>query len=502
MSKKFQSIRRILGVLGLTLQFFTFAAAQEMHVELKIDGKRPNEVRVTGRFETARPANESHVLAFAESMAGVSLSAQRISSPSARDKAGKELLLVTSPRCCIATGSINSFSYTVDLTSTKNIRADAHSSWIRDRNGVLMLGDLLPQEFLPSGNNRAAEIRLDLPEGWKTFSTAKISPPDKLEVDDIDSAVVFVGKDWDYVGMEHRGSYFKILTNGEFQFERYEPGIIGGAIIQEYFGRFGGLRAEGYLIAIFRPIASVGEWEADTRGRTALIATTGTPFKSQSLQQLDEQMRHELFHFWIPNGVALRGRYDWFYEGFALYSSLRLAVDSNTIRFDDMLGTLGAAFQGSEELAARRGLIELSKRRFSGFERQMYAKGLWFAFLCDLALNISSNGKRNTDHVVKELYQKHPLGSPVVDGNDAVLKLLNSYPELRPLVDQYVTSNRGDEQKALINSMALLENAGLSLTTVAGRTKLEVKAKLSSRQKAILDKLGYNSWRKLVKDSK
>ena len=42
----------------------------------------------------------------------------------------------------------------------------------------------------------------------------------------------------------------------------------------------------------------------------------------------------------IPNDVNLSGNYDWFYEGFALYQSLKLAVGLNRIRFEDFLDTL------------------------------------------------------------------------------------------------------------------------------------------------------------------
>jgi predicted metalloprotease with PDZ domain len=86
-----------------------------------------------------------------------------------------------------------------------------------------------------------------------------------------------------------------------------------------------------------------GDWEAETRANNVTIISSDMPFKTQSLQRLHEQLRHELFHLWIPNGVNLTGNYDWFYEGFALYQSLKLAVALNRIRFEDFLDTLSRA---------------------------------------------------------------------------------------------------------------------------------------------------------------
>jgi len=465
-----------------------------MNVTLTIDENRPFEVTVSGYFKKERPSNEAHVLAFADNVAGISIAPGRISKPAAKDGNGNALQLVTAPRCCIALGKIAEFSYTVDLRTTDSLRDAAHVSWLSDKTGVLMLGDLLPQEFKPSGKIRNATVNLEIPNGWRSFSTARQGPNGTLLISDLDNSAIFIGTGWKSSQFDVERNRITVVTGGNFQFARDEIETRSRAILLEYSRLFGDLSGGNYLIAINRPNLAAGEWAADTRGRTVLIATTEMPFKSQTLQQLDEQLRHELFHFWIPNGVSLSGNYDWFYEGFALYSSLRLAVRSNTIRFDDMLDTMGRALS----VESSTGLIQLAKQRYKGSEREMYAKGLAFAFLCDLALNISSKGKRNTDTLVRELYSTNKDSPVRTDGNEAALKLLNSYPELRPLVDQYITGIQGRTDKQLINAKSLLENSGLDITTENGAKKLVVKHKLTSRQKEILDKLGYNSWRKLV----
>ena len=504
MSKKFQSIRRFFGVLGLTLQFFTFAAAQEMNVTLSIDEKRPFELRVSGMFKKERSANESHILAFSESIAGVALPLSRISSATAKDRDATELQLVSTPRCCIAMGKIETFSYNIDLSKINGIRSEAHASWHSNQFGILMLGDILPQDFLPSGRRRSANVSIELPNGWRTFSSERRIEEHKYSVADIDNAVIFVGKNWTETSIGVLNRRFTILMNGDHQFSQTEVADKVRAITTAYFSKYGELKGERYTIALFKPRSTTpfDTWEADTRGTTALIATVGKPFKSQSLQQLDEQLRHEIFHLWIPNGVNLSGNYDWFYEGFALYSSLKLAVESNTIRFEDMLDTLTRALAANDEQRPQIGLIQLSKSRFSGSESHLYSKGLVFAFLCDLALNVASKGKKSTDTLVREIFERNQNDGVRSDGTNTVLTALLSNPELRPLVEQFVTPEELRSDKRLINATTLLENSGLELALNDGRKKLVVKQKLTSRQKAILDKLGYNSWRKLVKDSK
>ena len=166
---------------------------------------------------------------------------------------------------------------------------------------------------------------------------------------------------------------------------------------------------------------SVGTWEADTRGSTITIVSSDMPFKTQSLQRLHEQLRHEIFHLWIPNGVNLSGNYDWFYEGFALYQSLKVGVAVNRIRFEDMLDTLSRAYNIDSMQSQKLSLIDASKNRWNGSNTQVYARGMLVAFLCDLALLEKSKGKLSTDDLLRDLYEAHRPTAPRQDGNAAVL---------------------------------------------------------------------------------
>jgi predicted metalloprotease with PDZ domain len=255
--------------------------------------------------------------------------------------------------------------------------------------------------------------------------------------------------------------------------------------------------ANSRLILSNFPVATPpGSWEARTRGNTIVIISSDMPFKTQSLQRLHEQLRHEMFHLWIPNGVNLTGNYDWFYEGFALYRSLKLAVGANRIRFEDFLDTLSRAHTIDSAGSQKVSLIQASAARFAGANTQVYARGMLVAFLCDLAVMGKSNGKRSVETILRELYTTHRKPAAPVDGNTIVLTLLRSHPELNPIVDKYIT---GVDR---IDWTAELAAAGIKDEDPGPITTLRVLEKPRGRQKAMLDKLGYNNWRRLTPKSK
>jgi predicted metalloprotease with PDZ domain len=118
------------------------------------------------------------------------------------------------------------------------------------------------------------------------------------------------------------------------------------------------------------------------------------------------------------------------------------------------------------------------------------------AFLCDLALLSKSKGKRSVETLLQDLYAKHRKPAAPADGNTVVLTLLRSNPELVPIVNKYVT---GVDKIEWTAELAL---AGIKDEDAGPVTSLRVMEKPRGRQKALLDKLGYNNWRKLSPRSK
>ena len=216
------------------------------------------------------------------------------------------------------------------------------------------------------------------------------------------------------------------------------------------------------------------------------------PFKTLSLQRLHEQLRHEIFHLWIPNNLALTGNYDWFYEGFTVYKALKTGVETNQIRFEDFLDTLSQAYNANNFQAPQMSLVAASRNRASGANSRVYSRGMLVAFLCDLALLRESGGKRSVNELFQKLLEKHHLPNQPQDGNTAVLNILKSRAELGAIVQKYI------EGTDKINWQTDLESAGIEMSDDGFNTKLSVKTKLSRRQKDLLDELGYNNWRKIL----
>src|SRR5690606_19487330 len=77
------------------------------------------------------------------------------------------------------------------------------------------------------------------------------------------------------------------------------------------------------------------------------------------------------------------------------------------------------------------------------------------------------------------------------DGSRTVLEIMRKWPELRPLAEKYVAGGAAFDLAPATKAVGL-ENRGEGI-----RVSLAVAEKPSGRQKEILDRLGYNNWRKL-----
>ncbi len=457
------------------LQIFTFGAtAQERKISVTVDISRcPIAVVMGAGFK------DSTSFGFLKSSAGVTGLEKRISGLKFFDLGGGEVghrelqageFLTEKP----ASG----WSYVIDLVPPEFTTAAAHISWIGEEAGLLMATDMLPMGI----GEGPAQFTVELPEGWKTATGSKTF------ASSANDAVVFISKD---AVRTPAGRNLFVNTAGKWHFTASEAAEMTAEIAAEYSKMFGG-EPEGEIevnILPFPMSANHGTWQAETRGRTVTIVAADMAFRTQSLQRLHEQLRHELFHLWIPNGVNLTGNYDWFYEGFALYQSLRMAVGVNRIGFNDMLSTLTRAHAIAERQSGS--LLEASKTRWAPGGTEVYARGMFTAFLTDLAMLTRSGGKQSVEDLLKEIYSRHHDGESV-DGNEAVLAAMERRPELGRIVEQYI---RGGEALA---EDALLRSAGFVLD--GGR--LTAVEKPSGRQKTILNRLGYNNWRRSPKFQK
>jgi predicted metalloprotease with PDZ domain len=483
MKKRFSAARIIFAEILL----FAFAcAAQEVFVNVKI--LPDSNLQIEGKFADRSIKNWG----FTNSIAGISIPGERVSDFSLFDKQKRAIAVKKlAENEYLADEKADEFVYRINIKPLPTAATMAHVSWISNEKGLLMLDDLLPQ-FSASRQTISGQIKFELPNDWKIISNEKSLGENAFYVKDVEKAVFLVGKDFREQKIQIGETTLNLAIFGEWKFSDAEATAVTGEIFGEYEKLFGEAPAEKAQIFLIRfpNETKFGRWQAETRGATLSILSSDMPFKSQSIQRLHEQMRHELLHLWMPNNLALTGSYDWFYEGFTIYQALRTGVSMNQIRFEDFLDTLSQAYNFDRLQNRTESLVESSKTRWRGTNNPVYARGMLAAFLTDVALLRKSKGKRSIENVFREIYQKHRVPHQIEEGNSAILKILRANSELNSVIEKYIT---GAEK---INWETDLESLGIESTDENYSVRLKVKAKLNNRQKDLLNELGYNNWRK------
>ena len=477
----------IIALLGVELIVFcTNSIAQNIEVKIKLIA--PNRVSVKGSFMNRTDSFTDW--SFLQNYADVTNLGERI-----------EKIRFTSEDYYIQYKKLASgefltnepplgWEYEINLEPSKKITDAAHVSWLSENQGLLMLEDLLPQ----FKNKLFARITFDFPDDWKISSSETRLEKNSFQIDEIGKAVFLIGKNWREKMVQVSKTSLNFVLKGDWQFTDDEALEMTTSILLEHqrvFGEIPVQKTQIFLLPFPQENAESDRWRAETRGSTITIISGVIPLKSVAIQRLHEQLRHELFHLWIPNALNLSGNYAWFYEGFAIYHALRTGVELNQIRFQDYLSTLGRGYDLAEWGMSEKNL-SLLELRWSGSNNNVYAKGLIVAFLCDMALIRESKGKRSLKDIFRALYQKHRKPNEIQDGSVAILNILNNYPELQTIVQNYITGN------SKLNWQNELDLAGIDFD---GR-KLTIKPKLSGRQKDLLDKLGYNQSLKLLEKKK
>jgi hypothetical protein len=154
-----------------------------------------------------------------------------------------------------------------------------------------------------------------------------------------------------------------------------------------------------------------------------------------------------------------------------------------------MLDTLSRAYSIDHTMPNRMSLIETSKTRWAGGETYLYARGMLAAFLMEIEMLSASGGKRSIDDLLKGFYAAHRPPAPTVDGTDAALAAFGKYPEVAGVVVDIV---KGPGRVEWAENVKL---AGLEVAGAGALERLVVARKPAGREKRVLDKLGYNSWK-------
>jgi predicted metalloprotease with PDZ domain len=396
------------------------------------------------------------------------------------------------------------FEYDVKLSiPTRNDDA-SHVSWANENCGLLVIGDLLPQI---SQGDRSWQIELEVPDGWSIATAENKVGPSRFQITDAENAVFFVGQNLQETTERVDGFDLTVAMMPEqWAFTLREAAEAARNIYREARRMVNATprkRRALVMLASFPRPAAADQWSAETRGTTVVFVGGRSPAKVIALAQLGVTLAHEMFHLWVPNGLHLSGEYDWFYEGFTLYQSVRLAQQLQYLTFQDYLNAVGRAYDkyrqargASEDLS----LLEASRRRWNDQALYVYHKGMVVAFLYDLTLRHKSNGKLNLDDVYRDLFQTHGASENSTDGNQATLALLGRQGGMSQFTHDYI------ENAGRIDLASALSAFGLTVTDYGARTDLRVAENLSKQQSKILGQFGYSEkdaiWHRRLQKSK
>lgn len=496
--KKWTFIGFILAIVFCTARP---VFSQQLKISIKISFAKNAVAEIDGKLLSTNSPAASKEISFINSYADVDGLADRIQNPVFFNHDGSPnngRMLV--PGEFETPKPAYGWKYKVKIAPPARITDSAHISWITDDHGILMLADLLPDLAKKEVKGPDAEIDFELPSGWSAVSSEDQRSANKWFVKDIRKAIFLIGRELRTKQSQNAGRALTFSTTGQWQLTDEEAFQGVDSILKEYEKIFG-TGTVGRINVILLPFPQGSDpdrWRAETRGSTVTIISGVVPYGSVAIQRLNEQLRHELFHLWLPNSLALTGNYDWFYEGFSIYQALRTGVELNQIRFDDYLGTLGRAYDLTQlEMDVNKvSLVEASKRRWANPGNFIYAKGMIAAFLCDLAFLRVGKGRHEMQNIFREAFKQHKTGSVSQDGTEAILKILGRYKELGSIIGSYINGN------SPVTWDTDLKAAGIIVEKEGFRVKLKVVDKPDGRQKDLLDKLGYNQWRKLLQTSK
>jgi hypothetical protein len=479
--------QRALFTALLIIVSASAAHGETLKAQITVLSVAPARVRIVG--ERSMP---TRAWSFRNMYASAMNLGERIEKLTLADASGADV-----PVRKLAPGEYESASAATRFVYEMNLDAPlfegdaAHVSWLTTERGFLMLGDLLPLSTSEKdGVKASASLRFVLPVNWTIAGGVHASSDGAFEVEDAEAAIFFVGQNLREKRQRIGAMEFTYVTAGDWAFSDEDVADLAASILKDHAGTFGGTAQSRAMLVLapFPRAAGADHWSAETRGGTVTLLVGKSPSRTAALAQLSFPLAHELFHLWIPNGLALDGNYDWFYEGFTLYQALRATVRLDLLTFQDYLNALGRAFdayksaQGRGELS----LLDASERRWTVSPALVYNKGMLAAFLYDLSLRQKTKGKRSLDDVYRELYRLHNASQSRVDGNRAALAALNNAGEMQELTRRYI------EGTSAIDLGAAIAPFGLVVESFGARTRISVGATLSGAQRDLLRKFGYN----------
>lgn len=473
-----------IGASAFFLFCFAIAAhAQVSNVRISVVSLQPARVAIEGEWATG-----TNRWAFSDRYGAINRLAERIENFAVTDEIGASIAVRR-----IAAGEYEAnraatrFRYEVELDAPVDPASAAQVSWLNGEHGFLMLGDLLPR-----GVERV-RIHLTLPERWNVVSVENRLSSGEFETSVAARAVFLVGRNLREQRRLVDRMEFTFAFAGDWAFTEAEAANAAASILREHRETMGDVPVvrAAVLLAPFPRPTGAERWSAETRGGTVVFISGRMPSGTAGLGKLSVSLAHELFHLWLPNGLALDGNYDWFYEGFTLYQAARASVRLGFLTFQDHLDAVARAYDAHLAMERNRqtSLVEASRRRWDGANEVVYNKGMLVAFLYDLALMEETNRRQSLRNVYRELFQQHNLrrAQANVDANRSVLEIMNRTSAAREFTRRYV------EGADVVDLATMIVPYGLQVERFGARTRITVAASPSRAQRNLLRDFGYNS---------
>ncbi len=459
--------------------------AQTLRARVSVLSLSPVRLKIEGEIPDG-----AEQWSFLNAYGGIVGLADRIHNLTLADSAGNDVSVRS-----LAPGEFRSekkathFTYEVNASAPQNFADASHISWLNSDYGYLM-----PVDLLPNLSNATAirDVVLDfvLPQNWSIASSIQPDANQQFRLPEPATSVFFLSRALREKRKRIGQMEFAFATSGDWAFSDEDATRIAAKVLKDYAKQVGhDLDRRSVLMLAALPGSFGAEhWSAETRGSNIVLLLGRNSPRDVLVGKLSVVLTHELFHLWVPNGLSLDGSYDWFFEGFTLYQALRTAVRLGFVTFQEYLNTLARVYDSylATPDRDRLSLIEASQQRWTSATSIVYDKGMLVAFAYDLMLHEVSEDRRSLDDVYRELFRRFPQSAKRVDGNEAIVSLLNEELGSREFAERYITG-RSD-----IALETLLSRYGLIVETVGDRKRLTVKPDLPRRQRQLLRSLGYN----------
>lgn len=451
------------------------AMSADARPEVKISVSASAELKI--RIKSLSPGSE---WSFRNAYARVLGIAERVEEfrafgPAGEDLGGKK----------IATGEFRSQPGATSINYVVKLRppsaADvSHVSWIAGESGLLMLADLLP-ESLPG-----VIVEFSLPSDWTCHTAASIDSLGRYYVSQPDKGVFLVGRALRMQVRPVSGNLLACYVAGSWPFK--DELLLNAAtrVLEKYIAltKFS-LVTKPTVMLVPLPVATGSmKWRAETRGSTVVLLVDPQADIKNWAGQLGIIFTHELLHLWVPNALRLQGDYDWFFEGFTLYTALVTALDLKLITFAEYLATLARVYDSYLSQPDDLSLIDASERRWTSGNSAVYDKGMLLGFLYDLTVTRESRGRGRLSDLYRDLFRRYASAEPVA-ANEAIIGLLSSTPATASLAKTYIEGSRNLELEPALTSY------GLRLDATGKNSTLSIDKELRPDQKQLLKALGY-----------